>query len=179
MEKWLVEVETIMKKSLALSIDLACDEFFKIERRQWLRNWPGQTILTVNQITWVMAMEEAIENGGGPAIASVLSTWRSCLDVVDTVRGDIPKLLQGTLGGLVVMDVHNRDITEWLSKTSINTVSEFDWQAQLQILLGQQRRVLANGKTRDHPLPHDQRHDLVCLRIHGQLWEISHHTFDG
>ena len=30
------------------------------------------------------------------------------------------------------MDVHNRDITEWLSKTSINTVSEFDWQAQLR-----------------------------------------------
>jgi dynein heavy chain len=54
------------------------------------------------------------------------------LDVVDTVRGDIPKLLRGTLGGLVVMDVHNRDITEWLSKTSINTVSEFDWQAQLR-----------------------------------------------
>ena len=86
MEKWLVEVETIMKKSLALSIDLACDEFFKIERRQWLRNWPGQTILTVNQITWVMAMEEAIENGGGPAIASVLSQRvEELLDVVDTV----------------------------------------------------------------------------------------------
>ena len=30
------------------------------------------------------------------------------------------------------MDVHNRDITEWLSKTSISTVSEFDWQAQLR-----------------------------------------------
>ena len=132
-EKWLVEVETILKKSLALSIDLACDEFFKIERRQWLRNWPGQTILTVNQITWVMAMEEAIENGGGPAIAAVLSQRvEELLDVVDTVRGDIPKLLRGTLGGLVVMDVHNRDITEWLSKTSINTVSEFDWQAQLR-----------------------------------------------
>ena len=84
-EKWLVEVETIMKKSLALSIDLACDEFFKIERRQWLRNWPGQTILTVNQITWVMAMEEAIENGGWPAIASVLSRRvEELLDVVDT-----------------------------------------------------------------------------------------------
>ena len=39
---------------------MPCDEFFKIERRQWLRNWPGQTILTVNQITWVMAMEEAM-----------------------------------------------------------------------------------------------------------------------
>jgi dynein heavy chain len=85
-EKWLVEVETIMKKSLALSIDLACDEFFKIERRQWLRNWPGQTILTVNQITWVMAMEDAIENGGGPAIAAVLAQRvEELLDVVDTV----------------------------------------------------------------------------------------------
>ena len=123
-EKWLVEVETIMKKSLALAIDLACDEFFKIERRQWLRNWPGQTILTVNQITWVMAMEEAIENGGGPAIAAVLAQRvEELLDVVDTVRGDIPNYSEARSGGLVVMDVHNRDITEWLSKTSISTVS--------------------------------------------------------
>ena len=77
-EKWLVEVETIMKKSLALSIDLACDEFFKIERRQWLRNWPGQTILTVNQITWVMAMEEAIENGAALRLPQYCHReWRS------------------------------------------------------------------------------------------------------
>ena len=34
-----------------------------------------------------------------------------------------PKLLRGTLGGLVVMDVYNRDITEWLSKNITKHVS--------------------------------------------------------
>ena len=54
------------------------------------------------------------------------------LDVVKSVRGNISKMLRNTLGALVVMDVHNRDITEWLSETSICAVSEFDWQAQLR-----------------------------------------------
>jgi dynein heavy chain len=151
-EKWLVEVETMMKKSLAYSVDASVKDFFEIERKQWLRNWPGQTILTVNQITWVMAMEKAIESGGGAAIAAVHATRvEELLEVVDTVRGDIPKQLRGTLGGLVVMDVHNRDITEWLSKTSINTITEFDWQAQLRYYWDDQGVSSQTGKPETIP----------------------------
>ena len=74
------------------------------------------------------------------------------------------------------MDVHNRDITEWLSKTSINTVSEFDWQAQLRYYWDNNGGVLANGQARNHTVQDDQRHDPVRLRIYGELWAIGYYT---
>ena len=131
-EKWLVEVESIMKKSLAFAIDESLVDYARAKRSDWLQSWQGQTVLTVNQITWVVAVEAAIIQGGNAMEVLYEQRRGELLDVVKSVRGNISKMLRNTLGALVVMDVHNRDITEWLSETSICAVSEFDWQAQLR-----------------------------------------------
>ena len=89
-------------------------------------------MLTVNQITWVVAV--------GAAIIKVEMRWRSFMNngaaelLDDGILGHPRQYIQmwNTLGALALMDVHNRDITEWLSETSICAVSEFDWQAQLR-----------------------------------------------
>lgn len=129
-ECWLVEVEAIMKKSLAHAIDLALLEFATTERNDWLRKWQGQTLLTVNQITWVHQVENAIVQGQ----LTELHARRSdeLLDIVKVVRGDISKSLRKTLGSLVVMDVHNRDVTQQLSQSTIKSPNEFGWQAHLR-----------------------------------------------
>ncbi|KAH8085006.1 dynein light chain binding protein [Aureococcus anophagefferens] len=62
-EKWLVEVEAIMKKSLANAIDEAVVDFEKNDRKSWLAAWQGQVVLTVNQITWGQLTEAAINRG--------------------------------------------------------------------------------------------------------------------
>ncbi len=74
-----------------------------------------------------------MKRGGGKALTE-LHTKRvdELLDVVESVRGDIPKALRSTLGSLVVMDVHNRDITEELASSGITSVVDFDWQAHLR-----------------------------------------------
>ena len=41
-------------------------------------------------------------------------------------------MLRKTLGSLVVMDVHNRDITAELAGADITAVTDFDWQAHLR-----------------------------------------------
>lgn len=131
-EKWLGEVEAIMKKSLAHAIDESLHDFATCARGEWLKKWQGQTILTVNQITWVAAVESAIERGG-VALTDLHTTRRDeLLDVVQIVRGDIPKSLRKTLGSLVVMDVHNRDVTLELSKADLQAATDFDWQAHLR-----------------------------------------------
>lgn len=131
-EKWLVEVEAIMKKSLAHSINRSLSDYHKSERNTWLESWQGQTILTVNQITWVSSVESAIKQGGD-ALSKVYDKRRDeLLDVVKVVRKDIPKLLRKTLGALVVMDVHNRDVINELSKAKLQSPSDFDWQAHLR-----------------------------------------------
>ncbi|KAH8057325.1 dynein light chain binding protein [Aureococcus anophagefferens] len=114
-EKWLVEVEAIMKKSLANAIDEAVVDFEKNDRKSWLAAWQGQVVLTVNQITWGQLTEAAI-NRGKHALAELHGKRvDELMDVVEQVRGNIPKALRSTLGALVVMDVHNRDITDELA----------------------------------------------------------------
>jgi dynein heavy chain len=132
-EKWLVEVESIMKKSLAHSIDESCSDFYKTPRSEWLTKWQGQTILTVNQVTWVNAVETAISAGEQGGLHKLFEVRRDeLMDVVISVRGEIPKRLRETLGALVVMDVHNRDITFDLAEAKVSAITDFDWQAQLR-----------------------------------------------
>lgn len=41
-EKWLVEVEVMMKKSLAYSIDSSMVDHSSSDRMDWVQKWPGQ-----------------------------------------------------------------------------------------------------------------------------------------
>lgn len=54
------------------------------------------------------------------------------LKVVDLVRGELTKLQRATLGALVVMDVHARDVVAALAEGAVSSQSDFDWQAQLR-----------------------------------------------
>jgi dynein heavy chain, axonemal len=56
----------------------------------------------------------------------------SLLKIVDLVRGQLTKLQRATLGALVVMDVHARDVVTALADNNITNESDFDWQAQLR-----------------------------------------------
>jgi hypothetical protein len=63
----------------------------------------------------------------------IVSYFRSdLLKIVDLVRGDLTKLQRATLGALVVMDVHARDVTADLAAKGITSDKEFDWQSQLR-----------------------------------------------
>jgi dynein heavy chain, axonemal len=56
----------------------------------------------------------------------------SLLKIVDLVRGQLSTLQRATLGALVVMDVHARDVVTALADGSIASESDFEWQAQLR-----------------------------------------------
>ena len=129
-ERWLVEVEAMMKKSLANAIDDGLVDFHSSSRTEWLRSWQGQVILTVNQITYTAAVEKAILERSLSELYKLRCT--ELLQVVDAVRGDLPKALRKTLGSLIVMDVHNRDVTKDLAATNLQAVTDFDWQAHLR-----------------------------------------------
>ena len=52
-------------------------------------------------------------------------------EVVDLVRTNISALLNLTLSGLIVVNVHDRDIVEKLIREKIEKITDFEWKAEM------------------------------------------------
>lgn len=92
-------------------------------------------MLVVNQQAWTHTLETVITKMVEDPEALKKHWEFSCeelLRTVELVRTDINKNLRTSLGAMVVMDVHNRDVTEELAALKISDIGEFDWLAQLR-----------------------------------------------
>jgi dynein heavy chain len=132
-EMWLLQVETQMRRACALSIDKAVVDYSVSDRSRWVRKWPGQATLTGSQIMWTAEVEAALRSGGAKAVALYAKKCTAqLLDIVELVRGELPDLVRDTLGALVVLDVHSRDVTVSLGEQGVDKVTDFAWSSQMR-----------------------------------------------
>jgi hypothetical protein len=81
-------------------------------REVWVRDWPGQVVLCVSQMSWTEEIHEAIRIGGAPGLKNYyIKLNDQLMEIVALVRGKLTKQQRITLGALVVIDVHSRDVT--------------------------------------------------------------------
>uniref|UniRef100_A0A674AXZ6 Dynein axonemal heavy chain 12 n=1 Tax=Salmo trutta TaxID=8032 RepID=A0A674AXZ6_SALTR len=123
-EKWLVQVEDIMLRSVR-DVVARSRAYGETSRSQWVRDWPGQVVLCTSQIFWTLEVHEAI-GGGAQQLQSQLK------DIVELVRGKLPKQTRTTLGALVTIDVHARDVVMDLIDKGVSHETDFQWLAQLR-----------------------------------------------
>uniref|UniRef100_A0A674AYT7 Dynein axonemal heavy chain 12 n=1 Tax=Salmo trutta TaxID=8032 RepID=A0A674AYT7_SALTR len=116
-EKWLVQVEDIMLRSVRDVVARSRVAYGETSRSQWVRDWPGQVVLCTSQIFWTLEVHEMLEE---------TSTKSQLKDIVELVRGKLPKQTRTTLGALVTIDVHARDVVMDLID------KDFQWLAQLR-----------------------------------------------
>ena len=95
-------------------------------------DWPGQVVLCVSQIYWTTEVHEALLTG-----TAGLADYKQKLDeqlshIVTLVRGKLSKQNRTTLGALVVIDVHARDVIEDMVKKGVDNDLDFQWLAQLR-----------------------------------------------
>lgn len=133
-EKWLLELEKTMKKSIRNQILASCDAYTTSVRHEWVLNWPGQCIQSISVTYWTSDISECFSKGD--PINALVSYLGKCKDqigeIVDLVRGKLSLQNRITLGALVVLDVHGRDVLLDLIDKKTAKDNDFNWLSQVK-----------------------------------------------
>nr|XP_042905569.1 dynein axonemal heavy chain 7 isoform X2 [Parasteatoda tepidariorum] len=131
-EKWLLQVQDVMLVSVRSVIFDAHKSYSLVPRIKWIVEWPGQVVLCVSQIYWTAEVHDAIA-GGMQSMKNFSGKLNEHLaEIVDLVRGKLTKQVRTTIGALVVIDVHARDVVLDLIKNGVEDEHDFQWLAQLR-----------------------------------------------
>jgi dynein heavy chain len=138
-EEWLVRIEEemilcIKEKMHEGLVDLA--QHTPV-REKWLKKWPGQVVLACSQISWTFSVEDKMTVHGN--LRSYLEELNGQLqEIVTMVRGNLTPIDLLTLGALVVIEVHARDIVKSLLDDRVSSREDFAWIAQLRYYFEQE-----------------------------------------
>eukprot|EP00949_MAST-11_sp_MAST-11-sp1_P001615 g1615.t1 len=139
-EIWLDQIQNIMRKEVALQYDLTMKSYAeyeaRAERTQWIPLWPGQLVLGVSQTYWTQETTAAlarVAKGESDALQKYTDQLSDYIkDIIQMVRGEVPKIVRKTISPLCVLDVHSRDTCQMLVDTGISSPDDFDWLSQLR-----------------------------------------------
>ncbi|XP_076022383.1 dynein axonemal heavy chain 12 [Genypterus blacodes] len=131
-EKWLVQVEDVMLRSVRDVVARSRLAYAETPRSQWVKEWPGQVVICTSQIFWTLEVHEAIRAGADGLKNYYQQLQNQLNDIVELVRGKLPKQTRTTLRALVTIDVHARDVVMDLIDKGVSHETDFQWLAQLR-----------------------------------------------
>ncbi|VDP80672.1 unnamed protein product [Echinostoma caproni] len=138
-ESWLCDVEEQMYKTLRDMLR-ECRVALKkaaAKRDKFVKEWPGQLCITSSQIQWTADVTRALQLVGQrqdkKPLKSLRRKQRNLLEKFsEMIRTNLTKVQRLKINGLVVIEVHQRDIIERLYKVGCNDINAFDWLSQLR-----------------------------------------------
>ena len=92
--------------------------------------------MTADQTLWTAGVSEAIEKTSTNDPEALRRYHGYCeeqlLEIVELVRGDLSEIHRITLGVLVVIQVHAKDVVRELIDQQVLSTTAFEWLAQLR-----------------------------------------------
>ncbi|XP_036230121.2 dynein axonemal heavy chain 7 isoform X1 [Bactrocera oleae] len=133
-EKWLLELEIDMKKSVHLKISESFFSYRQMVRETWVLSWPGQCVQSISLTYWTLEITECFfSDAPVPNLRKYLTLCKSQIaKIVDLVRGYLNAQNRITLGALVVLDVHARDVLAEMVENEVSDANDFQWLSQLR-----------------------------------------------
>ena len=99
-------------------------------RTKWVLQWPAMIVLAISAIFWSSGVENAFEGAGAEAARD--NCTRELLDLTEVVRGQLSSAERTTLGALITIDVHARDVVADLAEQGVSSPDDFEWVKQLR-----------------------------------------------
>ncbi|XP_076804743.1 dynein axonemal heavy chain 2-like [Clavelina lepadiformis] len=139
-EAWLCDVERTMRwtlKEVLKQTRIALKKSLN-KRDKWVKEWPGQPVITASQIQWTADCSKALtmckERGDKKPMKSVKKKQISMLNKYsEAIRGNLNKNQRSKVVALVTIEVHARDVIDKLIKTGTNDITAFEWLQQLRL----------------------------------------------
>ncbi|XP_023289368.1 dynein heavy chain 7, axonemal-like, partial [Orussus abietinus] len=131
-EKWLLELEVDMRKSIKNKVFEAMEAYELKKRVDWVQEWPGQTVLCIGQLYWTQQVEKALARGVEGLKRYFNQCQRELNEIILIIRGKLPKQTRITLEALVTLDVHGKDVVNDLVEKEVTKNDDFNWLCQLR-----------------------------------------------
>ncbi|XP_063042411.1 dynein axonemal heavy chain 2 [Engraulis encrasicolus] len=139
-EAWLCDVERTMRWSLKGSLKNCRMALIKMtgKRDKWVRDWPGQMVITASQIQWTTDVTKSLMTSKERGDKSALKSMRKKQVVMlnrysEAIRGNLSSIMRLKIVALVTVEVHARDVIDKLAKAGCCDVNAFDWLCQLRL----------------------------------------------
>ena len=132
-EFWMTDILTEMKDTVQWTIVESCKDYRKRPRGEWVLNWPGATLIAGSNIFWTLEVEQALNESGNAGLVTYFEkSHEQLMELTRTVAGKITKLQRKSLGALITIDVHARDVVSTMRDAGVKSVTDFAWISQLR-----------------------------------------------
>ncbi|KAJ3172703.1 Dynein heavy chain 2, axonemal, partial [Geranomyces variabilis] len=135
-EGWLTDVESAMRVTLRRLLMGTLMAMKKAKMDKWLKDWPGQLLITAGLMAWTMDCTKALqemEKGDKHSMRDQKKRQIIRLKkLADLVKAPLNKVERKKLIALITIEVHSRDVIDKMIKSNVSHVTDFDWLSQMR-----------------------------------------------
>ena len=132
-EFWLTDILCEMKATVQEQIVLSEADYRTSPRGDWVLRWPGQVIIAGSTLFWTEEVEAAISSQGNAGLHEYYHvSHNQLMELTRIVATKITKLQRKSIGALITIDVHARDVVGVMRDSGVKDITDFQWISQLR-----------------------------------------------